>query len=73
MPGYIDKAFKRLQHVAPLVPQFAPHQWTEPSYGSKVQLAPIDTTPLLDAKGTKYVQSVTDNLVYYSREVDPTM
>ena len=73
MPGYIDKALERLQHVAPKSPQFAPHRWTEPSYGSKVQLAPVDTTPLLDAKGKKYVQSVTGTLAYYSRGVDPTM
>ena len=73
MPGYIENALERLQHPAPSHPQFAPHRWTTPSYGSKVQLAPIDTTPLLDAKGKKYVQSVTGTLAYYSRGVDPTM
>ena len=73
MPGYIENALERLQHPAPSHPQFAPHRWTTPSYGSKVQLAPIDTTPLLDAKGKKCVQSVTGTLAYYSRGVDPTM
>ena len=73
MPGYIRKALERLQHIAPTSPQYAPHRWTEPSYGSKVQLAPVDTSPLLDAKGKKYVQSVTGTLAYYSRGVDPTM
>ena len=73
MPGYIAKALERLQHIAPKVPQHAPHRWTEPSYGSKVQLAPVDNTPLLDAEGKKYVQSVTGTLAYYSRGVDPTM
>ena len=73
MPGYIKKALERLQHIAPKHPQHAPHRWTAPSYGSKVQLAPIDSTPLLDAKGKKYVQSVTGTLAYYSRGVDSTM
>ena len=73
MPGYIVNALERLQHPAPSQPQYAPHRWTAPSYGSKVQLAPIDTTLLLDAKGKKYVQSVTGTLAYYSRSVDPTM
>ena len=73
MPGYVRKALERLQHVAPKLPQYSPHRWTSPSYGSKIQLAPIDTSPLLDAKGKKYVQSVTGTFGYYSRGVDPTM
>ena len=73
MPGNVKKALERLQHVAPKFPQYSPHRWTSPSYGSKIQLAPIDTSPLLDAKGKKYVQSVTGTFGYYSRGVDPTM
>ena len=73
MPGYVERALARLQHPAPKQPQHAPHRWTAPSYGSKVQLAPVDTTPLLDAKGKKYVQSVTGTFSYYSRGVDPCM
>ena len=73
MPGYIAAVLERLQHPPPTQPQHAPHRWTAPSYGSKVQLAPVDNSPLLDKKGTKYVQSVTGSLAYYSRGVDPTM
>ncbi len=73
MPGYVKKALERLQHIAPKSPQYAPHRWTAPSYGSKIQLAPIDDSPLLDAQGKKYVQSVTGTFGYYSRGVDPTM
>ena len=36
-------------------------------------MAPVNDSPLLDAKGTKSVQSVTGTLGYYSRGVDPTM
>ena len=44
MPGYVEKTLKRLQHVKPSSPQYSPHRWTEPSYGSKLQLAPIDNS-----------------------------
>ena len=73
MPGYIEATLERLQHKKPVRPQYAPHQWTQPSYGQKLQLAPIDDTPKLDKKGTKYVQSCVGSLLYYARAVDATM
>jgi hypothetical protein len=73
MPGYIAATLERLQHPKPLRPQHAPHQWTQPAYGQKLQLAPIDETPKLDKLGTKFVQSCVGSLLYYARAVDPTM
>ena len=73
MPGYVDKVRTKLLHPFPKQPQYAPHKWTQPSYGSKVQMAPVDTSPLLDAKGKKKVPSVTGSMLYYARTVDPTM
>jgi hypothetical protein len=52
MPGYISKALHRFQHTPPTRPQHAPHQWTTPTYGAKVQFAPTPSNaPLLDRKG----------------------
>jgi hypothetical protein len=73
MPGYVASALARLQHKPPSRPQYAPHQWTQPAYGQKVQLAPVDDSPKLDAKGTKFVQSCVGSFLYYARAVDPTM
>ena len=73
MPGYIASTLERLQHDKPVRPQFAPHQWTQPAYGQKLQLAPIDETPKLDKKGIHYFQSCVGSLLYYARAVDATM
>ena len=74
MPNYINKLLHKLQHVPKKSPQYAPHKWTEPSYGKKRQYAKEpDTLPILHPTGIKYVQSVVGSLLYYSRAVDPTM
>ena len=73
MPGYIEKVRTKLCHPKPKFPQHAPHRWTQPSYGSKVQMAPVDDSPLLDKVMKKKVQSCTGSLLYYARTVDSTM
>ena len=77
--GYID-AWKYTQGT-PQIPtprtknqQYAPHTWTPPVYGQKVQHGlPPETLPVLDKKGTKRVQSVTGTFQYRTRAIDPTM
>jgi hypothetical protein len=73
MPDYVHKALKLLQHPLPLKPQHAPHRWTAPAYGQKVQLADEDLTPLLSQAGIRRVQQVTGLFLYYSRGCDPTI
>ena len=74
MPVYIAKALHKFQHPTPKRPQHAPHEWTAPAYGSRVQCAQTKPDlPTLDPAGTKIVQSVTGTLLYYSRSVDPTI
>ena len=48
MPGYVKKTLQWLQQPYPTSPQYALHRCTEPSYGSKVQMASIDATSKLD-------------------------
>jgi hypothetical protein len=73
MPGYVTRALSKFQHPAPKWSQHAPHQWIEPVYGSKQQQKPIEPTgaKLLEATGTKRVQSVNGTVMYYGRAVDP--
>jgi hypothetical protein len=73
MPGYIMSTLERLQHPKPARPQHAPHQWTQPAYSQKLQLALIDETPKLDKTGIHFVQSCAGSLLYYARAVDATM
>jgi hypothetical protein len=40
MPGYIKDALHKFQHPLPKRPEYAPHNWTLPAYGQRVQYAP---------------------------------
>ena len=73
MPLYVPNALARLGHTKPKVPQHAPHIWTSPVYGQKVQLANNDISPLLDKLGIKRVQQVSGIFLYYGRAVDQTI
>jgi hypothetical protein len=72
MPDYIPNVLHKLQHPPPKKPQHAPHPWTKPTFGVKVQFAPDeDTSAPLPSKDTTFIQSVTGSLLYYARAVDP--
>jgi hypothetical protein len=73
VPGYVPSALGRLQHLAPSDPQVAPHKWSQPAYGQKLQLAPINESPSLNKSGAKYVQSCVGSFLYYARALDSTM
>ena len=71
MPGYINKVLHKFQHKLPKRIQHAPHQWTEPVYGSKRQYAiEKDDDPLLDPHDIKTVQQISGNLLYYARAIE---
>jgi hypothetical protein len=47
MHGYIKDALHKFQHPMPKHPQYAPHNWTVPAYGQRIQYVPLpDATPL---------------------------
>jgi len=73
MPGYVPKALTTLRHPMPTRPQHAPHLWTAPVYGQKIQLASTDLTPLLNKAGIQRVQQISGLFLYYSRSCDPTI
>jgi hypothetical protein len=73
MSDYVPKALAKFQHDHPKSAQHAPHQWTQPAYGQKVQYANTDQSPLLNKKDTQRVQSVSGTFLYYARAVDPTI
>jgi Reverse transcriptase (RNA-dependent DNA polymerase) len=74
MPGYVEKALQRFTHQAPVKPQHAPHQWTAPNYGAKIQYTePEDESLPLDAKGITLLQQIIGTFLYYARAIDNTM
>ena len=74
MSGYINKTLIKYLHTPPNKQQHAPHQWTVPAYGQKVQYAlPPFTLPTLDKKGTTRVHTINVTYLYYARAVDSCM
>ena len=76
MPGYLEKALKRLQYTPKISPQYSPHAHIPIQYATQntrqYATAP-DTSPLLGPKQTKYIQSVTGSFLYYGRALDFTI
>ena len=73
MPDYVPKALAKFKHCPPIRAQHALHPWKSPIYGQKVQYATKDLSTPLDEKGTKHVQAIACNFLYYARAVDPTI
>ena len=72
MDGYIIDVRTRFNHPNPRKPQHSPHKHRRIIYGAKSQLIvdDVDSSPLLDAKGIKHVQSIVGCLLFYARAVD---
>ena len=74
MPWYIPSALHKFQHKKPTRPQDAPHAWTQPVYGQRIQYAKDPSnSPLLNAIDTLRVQSINGTILYYARAIDPTL
>ena len=67
MPRYFN-------HECPKCKQHSPHPHVVPMYGAKAQCAeaPV-SSPTLTKEETKYVQAVTETLLYYGHVVDPVV
>ena len=76
MPGYVKKTLKRLQYTPKVSPQYSSHAHIPIVYATKITrqyaTAP-DTSPLLNPKDTKYIQSVTGSFLYYRRILEQTI
>jgi hypothetical protein len=74
MPGYITSMLHKYQHPPAKGPQYAPHIWTEPTYGQRKQYAPLpDESAAASAADITRAQGIVGKLLYYARSVDPTL
>ena len=73
MPGYVQKALKRFNHVAQGRKQNSPHAWNKPTYGKQQQLATDDDSKPAPASAQKHVQQVVGTFLYYALALDLTM
>jgi hypothetical protein len=70
---HIHARLSKFQHDAPTHPQHTPSRYVTPVYGAKTQYATKDETPPLTPKRCLTIQNVTGSVLYYIREVDPTV
>ena len=77
MPNYIRNVLQKFQHNKPEKAQRSPFNIQSsyrPSKPGQRQYAPLpDTSPTLDPKGTKRIQSIVGSLLYYARAIDSTL
>ena len=74
MPEFVKKTLHKLNFKRVAKKQLAPHKWTVPIYGKNIQFPqPINTSPLLDKVGIKYVQQTVGSLLYYAWAIDNTI
>jgi hypothetical protein len=74
MPGCIFNVLNKFQHDTPKIPQYTPSRHVTPVYGAKMQYATQDETPPpLSDKQCTTIQKITGSVLFYSREVDPTV
>jgi hypothetical protein len=75
MPGYIKDVLHKFQHPMPKRPQYAPHIWTVPVYGQRIQYAPLpdDPPPPATAQEITRAQAIVGTLLYNDRAVYPTI
>jgi hypothetical protein len=74
MPRYTKDALHKFQHPLPKRPQYAPHNWTVPAYGQRIQYAPLpDAVPPTTVEEITHVQAVVGTLLYNMRTLDPTL
>jgi hypothetical protein len=72
-PGYIERALTQFEHPPPSKPEYSPHAWNAPTYGSCQQYVNTITYELLNAKDTERVQEVLGTLLYYAHAIDCTL
>ena len=74
MPGYIKEALKKFQNPVPSRPKDSPYPAPNTKWGPYLQLtAPANASKRLDAAAVNRLQQFVGTLLYYARDVDPTM
>ena len=68
------EALTQFQDPPPRIPQHQLYPHIKPNYGAKAQFTEnVDTSPLLDKTGQKYIQEVIGTFLYYACCVNSTM
>ena len=73
-PWYITAVLLHFLYPSPIIRQDAPHRHVAPNYGAAFQYATSDNYhPLLPKYQIKYIQQVTEILLYYGIAINKTI
>ena len=75
MPGYVKEEIHNFHHPTKVQPQYHPHQWNPPNYGSTEPQIAHQAPESLNLSPLKpnTVQHVVRNFLYYAHSFEPTM
>jgi hypothetical protein len=63
IPGYVNNVLNKFQYDNPKTPQHTPSKCVTPVYGTKMQYASRDKTPLLSDKKCNIIQKITGSVL----------
>jgi hypothetical protein len=66
MPVYVEKALGAFAHPKPTRPQDAPHPYTKPDYGAKIQMTKHNESEPLQPKEITRLQQVIGKFLWYA-------
>jgi hypothetical protein len=73
MPGYVANVLNKFHHDNPKQPQHTPSRYVTSVYDAKAQYATKNETPPVSAKQCTNIQNIIGSVLYYARELDPTV
>ena len=74
IPDYINKLLKKINHPKTIKPCHTPSTYPCKTYGKNlIPMTTHEELPTLPPAKIKYIQTIIGSLLYYAREVDPTM
>ena len=66
------KLLDRLQQHKLKRPQYAPHRWSVPAYGKRLQMTPyLYESNIIHKNATNRIQSIVGTMLYYAWSVGP--
>jgi hypothetical protein len=74
MSRNIKDALHKYKYPMPKRPKYAPHNWTVPDYGQRIQYAPLpDASPPATSQAITRTQGIVGMLLYNALIVYPTL
>ena len=73
MPGYVTRFLEYMKYTSTGSTVDTPTLYKRPNYGEKIQYVKHDSSELLSAVDTKWIQALVGGFLFYSQAIDGTM